>query len=76
LSGLGTIAKPNTLNLYSGIVEESLQIDVNLLVREGTIRRQSQTSGEISWTRFGSTTSSMGYEAVCEIDTVLISGIN
>ena len=55
--------------VYSGTVEESLHLDVNLLVREGTIRKQCQTSGEISWTRFGSTTSAIGYEAVCELDT-------
>ena len=48
---MGGMGSGREAEVYSGTVEESLHLDINLLVREGTIRKQSQTSGIISWDR-------------------------
>jgi len=51
---------------YSGTVEGSLQLDVNRLVRDGTIRQGNQGNGVITWA--GLRPSSVGYEVQCFIE--------
>ena len=62
---MGGMGSGREAEVYSGTVEESLHLDVNLLVREGTIRKQSQTSGMISWDRPIGNKPSIGFEAQC-----------
>lgn len=62
---MGGIGSGREADVYSGTVEESLSLDVNRLVKEGSIRKQSQTSGIISWDRLIGIESSIGFEAQC-----------
>ncbi len=65
---MGGMGSGREAEAYSGTVEESLHLDVNLLVREGTIRKQSQTSGTISWDRPIGNKPSIGFEAQCYME--------
>jgi hypothetical protein len=65
MGGVGSGRQPD---VYSGTVEESLQLDVNRFVREGTIRKQCQTSGIISWERPIWIKPSIGFETQCFIE--------
>ena len=53
--------------VYNGIVEDSLQLDVNKLVTDRVISRYCQASGILSWKRSIFSTSSIGYETQCYI---------
>jgi hypothetical protein len=61
---MGGTGSGRKADVYSGIVEESSQLDVNTLVRDGIIGQGCHASGIISWTRF-SGTSSIGFETDC-----------
>ena len=65
---MGGIGSGRKAEVYSGIVEESLHLDVNLLVRDGSIRQRCQTSGVISWDSLIGTGASIGYEAECCVE--------
>jgi len=62
MGGIGSGRQPD---VYSGTVEECLQIDVNKLVAQGAVGPHRHTKGQISWESLLSNTSSIGYEAQC-----------
>ena len=62
---MGGLGSGREAEVYSGTVEESLQLDVNRFVRSGVIRQGCKASGIIEWERLGKTTSSIGYETQC-----------
>ena len=64
---MGGFGSGREAEVYSGTVEECLQLDVNWFVRKGIIRQSCQTSGIISWERL-MVTSSIGYEAQCYLE--------
>lgn len=65
---MGGLGSGREADVYSGTVEESLSLDVNQFVREGIIRQDCRTSGIITWPSFAGMTSSIDYEAYCDID--------
>lgn len=62
---MGGTGSGREAEVYSGTVEQSLQIDVNKLVREGAVRPDCQANGILSWEGFLGQTSSLGYEVQC-----------
>jgi hypothetical protein len=62
---MGGIGSGRKAEVYSGTVEESLQLDVNKFAREGVIKPHGQASGIIAWERLIGQTPSIGYEVQC-----------
>jgi hypothetical protein len=62
---MGGIGSGRQAEVYTGTVEESLSLDVNRFVREGSVRKGCQASGIISWDRQIGIKPSIGFEAQC-----------
>jgi len=63
---MGGIGSGRKADVYSGTVEESLQLDVNRLARDGIIRQGCHASGIISWESFVGE-SSIAFETKCRL---------
>lgn len=59
---MGGIGSGREADVYSGIVEESLHLDVNKLVKDGAIKSHIQANGMLKWNRPIGGKSSIGYE--------------
>lgn len=59
---MGGIGSGREADVYSGTVEESLQLDVNQLARDGAIRPHCQINGILTWNNPIGEKPSIGYE--------------
>lgn len=59
---MGGIGSGREADVYSGTVEESLQLDVNKLKRDGAIKAHIQANGILTWNRPIGEKPSIGYE--------------
>ena len=62
---MGGYGSGRKVDVYSGTVENCLQIDVNRLVRDGSIGSGRQAIGTLTWKRHIGVDSSIAFEAVC-----------
>lgn len=62
---MGGMGSGREANVYSGTIEESLQLDVNKFVRDGAIRPHCQVKGITTWDRLIGTKPSIGIDIQC-----------
>lgn len=62
---MGGMGSGREAEVYSGTVEESLQLDVNKLVRDGHIKPYQNASGILAWKRLIGPDPSIGLKTQC-----------
>ena len=62
---MGGYGSGREASVYSGTVEEGLQIEITNFVKEGVIQPGCRTSGIITWKRFIGAAISIGYDNEC-----------